>query len=71
VFLAFAHCLHTHGIPDFPDPNARGQITGQMIGASGVGLKAPSFSTAAKACITVTHGAITLADVARLINGPH
>jgi hypothetical protein len=42
-----------------------------MIGASGVDLKAPSFSTAAKACTTVTHAAITLADVARLINGPH
>ena len=39
-FLAFAHCLHTHGILDFPDPNTQGQITGQMINASGVDLKA-------------------------------
>lgn len=69
-FLAFAHCLHTHGISDFPDPNTQGQITGQMINASGVDLKAPSFMTAADACIGVTHGAITRANVARLVNGP-
>jgi hypothetical protein len=70
-FLAFAHCLHIHGIPDFPDPNAQGQITGQMIAASGVNLKAPAFFTAAKACVSVTHGAMTIAGVARFINGSH
>lgn len=70
-FLAFAHCLHTHGISNFPDPNTQGQITGQMIDASGVDLKAPSFMTAADACVGVTHGAITRANVARLVNGPH
>ncbi len=70
-FLAFAHCLHTHGISDFPDPNPQGEITGQMIDASGVDLKAPSFLTAADACVGVTHGAITRANVGRLVNGPH
>ncbi|MGO9908875.1 MAG: hypothetical protein ACLPY3_24655 [Solirubrobacteraceae bacterium] len=70
-FLAFAHCLHTHGILDFPDPNTQGQITGEMINASGVDLKAASFMTAADACVGVTHGAITRADVARVVNGPH
>jgi hypothetical protein len=67
-FLAFAHCLHTHGISDFPDPDTQGQITGQMINASGVDLKAPSFMTAADACVGVTHGAITRAGVARVVN---
>lgn len=67
-FLAFAHCLHTHGITDFPDPDTQGQITGQMIKASGVDLKAPSFRTAADACVGITHGAITRADVARVVN---
>jgi len=70
-FLAFAHCLHTHGIPDFPDPNTQGEITGQMIDASGVDLKAPSFMTAADACVGVTHGAITRAGIARLVNRAH
>ncbi len=68
VLLAFAHCLHTHGVPDFPDPNTQGQITRQMVAASGVDLKAPSFFTAAKACVGVTHGAMTVAGVARFIN---
>jgi len=70
-FLAFAHCLHTHGISEFPDPNTQGQITGQMIDASGVDLKAPSFMAAADACVGVTHGAITRAGVARLVNRAH
>jgi hypothetical protein len=70
-FLAFAHCLHTHGIPDFPDPNTQGEITGQMLDASGVDFKAPSFLTAADACVGVTHGAITRAGVARLISHSH
>jgi hypothetical protein len=67
-FLAFAHCLHAHGIPDFPDPNTQGEITGRMIDASGVDLKAPSFMTAADACVRVTHGAMTRAGVGRFIN---
>ncbi len=70
-FLALAHCLHTHGISDFPDPNTQGRITGQMMNASGVDLKAPSFTTAADACVDVTHGTITRATVARFVNGPH
>jgi hypothetical protein len=70
-FLAFAHCLHTHGISDFPDPNTQGEITGQMINASGVDLKAPSFMTAADACVGVTHGSITRAGIARVVNRAH
>jgi hypothetical protein len=71
VLLAFARCLRSHGVSDFPDPSAQGRLTLAMIGAAGVDLKAPSFLTAAKACVGVTHGTITLAAVARAINGPH
>ena len=42
-----------------------------MIEGSGVDLKALSFMTAADACVGVTHGAITRAGVARLINRLH
>jgi hypothetical protein len=42
-----------------------------MINASGVDLKAASFMTAADACVGVTHGAITRADIARLVNRAH
>jgi hypothetical protein len=71
VFLAFARCLRSHGISNFPDPDAEGQLTLQMITAAGVDLKAPSFETAARACLGVTHGQISMADVAQAVNGPH
>lgn len=71
VLLSFGRCLRNRGVSDFPDPNAQGQLTLQMMGAAGVDLKAPSFLRAAKACVGVTHGAITLAEVARAVNGPH
>jgi hypothetical protein len=69
--LAFARCLRSHGISDFPDPNGQGMLTLEMVTAAGIDLHAPSFLTAAKACVGVTHGAITLADVAQAVNGPH
>ena len=69
--LTFARCLRNHGVSDFPDPDAQGRLTLQMTSAAGVDLKVPSFLRAAKACVGVTHGAITLAEVARAVNGPH
>lgn len=71
VLLAFAQCLRGHGVSDFPDPNAQGQLTLEMINAAGVDVKAPSLLTAARACVGVTHGQITLAAVEQAINGPH
>ena len=65
--LAFARCLRSHGLPDFPDPTSQGQLTLQMITAAGVDLHAPATLTAAKACIGVSHGAVTGADVERAI----
>lgn len=71
AFLAFARCLRSHGLTRFPDPNSQGQITRQMVTAAGIDLHAPSVMTTAKACVGVTHGVITQADVERAINGPH
>ncbi len=71
VLLAFAHCLHGHGFADFPDPDRNGRLSVQMITAAGVDYRSPQFLTAAKACLTVTHGAITPAQVDALVNGSH
>jgi hypothetical protein len=71
ALLAFARCLRSHGLANFPDPNSQGQITREMITAAGINLHAPNVLPAAKACVGVTHGVITGADVARAINGPH
>jgi hypothetical protein len=71
VLLAFARCLRGHGLSGFPDPGRDGRITEQMISAAGVNLRGPAFLSAARACIGVTHGAITAADVLQAANGPH
>jgi hypothetical protein len=71
VLLAFARCLRVHGMSDFPDPDPQGRLTSQMLSAAGVNLHTPVFLDAAKACIGVTHGAITPADIRAAVTGPH
>lgn len=71
VLLAFAQCLRAHGISNFPDPNAQGQLTGQMLSAAGVNVHAPGFFTVARGCLSVTHGAITSAQLAAAVNHQH
>jgi hypothetical protein len=71
VLLAFARCLRTHGVPKFPDPNSQGQLSLETVHAAGVDLHAPTVLTAARACVGVTHGQITMAQVEQAINGPH
>jgi hypothetical protein len=71
VLLAFAQCLRSHGVSGFPDPNAQGQLTLSMIQSAGVDLHAPSLLTAARRCVGVTHGAITMAQVFAAVNGHH
>jgi len=67
--LAFARCLRDHGINGFPDPNSQGQLSVQMIQAAGIDLTAPQVRTAGLACISVTNGAITRADVIQATSG--
>lgn len=69
--LAFARCLRSHGISGFPDPNAQGRLTIQTISAAGVDYRSRTFETAADACVGVTHGAITRAQVRALVSGAH
>jgi len=67
--LAFAKCVRKHGIPDFPDPTSQGQLTVKIINAAGIDLHAPTFLTAAKACLGTSGGAITAADVQHALTG--
>lgn len=61
--LAFARCLRNHGVTGFPDPNAQGELTPQMITAAGVDLHAPSVRSAGLACVAASKGAVTRAAV--------
>jgi hypothetical protein len=67
--LAFAKCLRSQGILDFPDPTSQGQLTLEMVKTAGVDLHAPAVLTAIKACLGTTDGTITAADVQRALTG--
>jgi hypothetical protein len=71
VLLAFARCLRSHGVGGFPDPDAQGQLPPQTIAAAGVDVHTPQFAAAGKACVGVTHGEISVADVEALASGKH
>jgi hypothetical protein len=68
-FLAFARCVRAHGFPSFPDPTSSGNLTHEMLANAGIDLHQPAVVQAADACVGVTHGLITRADVARFIAG--
>jgi hypothetical protein len=71
VLLAFVRCLRSHGLSSFPDPDRNGQLSPQMISAAGIDLRGPAFLSAGRACVGVTHGAITPADVVAAASGRH
>ena len=67
AMLAFAGCIRRHGFTRFPDPTSTGQLSHQMLNAAGIDLHQPAVVRAADACVSVTHGVITRALVARFI----
>jgi hypothetical protein len=67
--LAFARCMRTHGIPNFPDPTSSGQVTHEMLAKAGINAHSPAVLQAADACVSVTHGVLTRAAVARFAEG--
>ncbi|MGH2915232.1 MAG: hypothetical protein ACRDMX_09610 [Solirubrobacteraceae bacterium] len=67
--LSFVACLRVHGLPHFPDPDSQGHLSPQMLTAAGIDLHQPAILTAARACIGASHGAVTMADVYRAVNG--
>ena len=69
ALLAFARCLRSHGFRSFPDPSSSGQLTHEMLASAGINLHQPAVLQAADACVSVTHGVITRADVARFVAG--
>lgn len=68
ALIAFAQCLRTHGFPNFPDPDASGDLSSQTIARAGINFQNPALLTAGQGCASVTHGMITPAQVAQAIN---
>ena len=48
--VKLAHCMRSHGVPSFPDPNGQGAFDRNKLDAS-----SPSFEAALKACRSVAH----------------
>jgi hypothetical protein len=71
TLLAFARCLRSHGVQDFPDPDVQGRLRLQTVVAAGVDIHSRTFLAAAQACVGVTHGEITMAQIRAGINGSH
>ncbi len=69
ILLAFAQCLRSNGVHDFPDPNAQGQLPLPTIIAAGVDVHSQEFLDAANACVGVTHGTITMKQIRAGISG--
>jgi hypothetical protein len=69
AMLAFARCIRSRAFPSFPDPTSSGQLTHQMLANAGINLHQPAVLQAGDACLSVTHGVITKAIVARFIAG--
>jgi hypothetical protein len=67
--LAFARCLRGHGVSAFPDPDRNGRLTIEMITAAGIDIHTRQILDAGTACVGVTHGMITAAEVRALVNG--
>lgn len=69
AMMAFARCIRTHGFPSFPDPTSSGDLTREMIANAGINVHQPATLRVGDACVSVTHGLITQAAVARFIAG--
>jgi hypothetical protein len=71
AILAFAKCMREHGFPKFPDPNSQGQLTPAMLSQAGIKLQQPAIKPAAYACLPLTHGILTKADINQAIANPN
>jgi len=49
--LAYAHCMHHNGVPDFPDPNSSGEIPKDQVIA--LDPSSPQFQAAQRACARI------------------
>jgi hypothetical protein len=67
--LGFAHCMRSHGVTSFPDPDAQGQLDIQRVTAAGIDIHAPAVLAAAKACVPASGGTISAAAINSIASG--
>jgi hypothetical protein len=47
ALVGYSHCMHSHGVPNFPDPNSSGEIPKDKVIPL---VSSPQFAVAEKAC---------------------
>lgn len=52
--LAYSQCMRSHGVANFPDPNADGQV--KIASSSGINFYSPAFEAAESACQKLAGG---------------
>ena len=58
--VKFAACMRKHGVPQFPDPNASGNLTIDAVAnGSGLDTSSPAFEQAMSACKTLEPAGVT------------
>jgi hypothetical protein len=65
--LAYAQCMQSHGIKNFPEPNSSGQLT-VTPGESLPDFNSPQFRAAAKACVYLHPAGVTPAQQAQQLD---
>jgi hypothetical protein len=48
--LAYSQCMRSHGVPNFPDPDANGGLRLQAGPGTGIDPNSPTFKAAQQAC---------------------
>lgn len=66
--LSFARCMRGHGVTNFPDPTAQGELTVAMVEAQGIDVHSPQVLRIVQACLPASHGALTMAKVREALN---
>lgn len=61
--LSFARCMRGRGVTSFPDPDARGDLSVEMVQAQGIDVHSPAVLQVVNACLPASHGALTPAKV--------
>lgn len=52
--LKFVNCMHTHGVPNFPEPKANGGL--KITTGSGIDPNSPQFKSAMQSCRSLLPG---------------
>ncbi len=61
--LSFARCMRSHGVRQFPDPDAQGNLSVETVKAQGIDVRSPAVLQTVQDCLPASHGALTAAKV--------